>query len=203
MSPTNLFHAVRAGSVERYLIPGEQTRYVTRRHVTVFARAAAAWVATLALYLSEISGSEQPRGLPLAEVGLAILAGASLILVRTGLRWATTRYVFTTERILVIQGVLTRRVDGIRLQLVTDIRRRESLAGRLIGYGHLDLRLSGRPVPCTLAWLPDLHKAYKALLVLKESHAPEEPEWEADEAREHGLDRESVRPIRPPLRRCS
>lgn len=170
MSVTTLYHTARVGSVARYLSPNEEVRYVTRRHLKVLDAATTLWITTLVLYLSSAVASHAEPGLQLTAVGFAAFVAASVFLLWRGLQWATTRYVFTTERVLLIEGVLSRKVNGIPMRLVIDTVYKQSLAGCLLGYGHLELNLSGKPGLRTLRWLPDLDRAYKIILVLARGH---------------------------------
>ena len=65
-------------------------------------------------------------------------------------RWLETRcfqYRITTERILVKQGVFSKRTDELELYRVKDTALVEPFWLRLVGLGHIDLSTSDRMTP--------------------------------------------------------
>ena len=52
-------------------------------------------------------------------------------------RWDRTRFVVTTEKVFLVQGVARKRAAAVRLSGLRSISLEQSLAGRLLGYGTL------------------------------------------------------------------
>jgi uncharacterized membrane protein YdbT with pleckstrin-like domain len=52
-------------------------------------------------------------------------------------RWDRTRFVVTTEKVFLVQGVTRKRASAVRLQGLRSISLEQSLVGRMLGYGTL------------------------------------------------------------------
>jgi uncharacterized membrane protein YdbT with pleckstrin-like domain len=52
-------------------------------------------------------------------------------------RWDRTRFVVTTEKVFLVEGVARKRAAAVRLSGLRSISLEQSLAGRLLGYGTL------------------------------------------------------------------
>jgi uncharacterized membrane protein YdbT with pleckstrin-like domain len=85
---------------------------------------------------------------------VAVLAVSLLWLVSRYLRWVTTSFVLTTDRLVHRSGVIGRRSREIPLDHLTDISYRQSLLGRLVGIGDLLLESAGRDSLETFTALP-------------------------------------------------
>jgi uncharacterized membrane protein YdbT with pleckstrin-like domain len=82
---------------------------------------------------------------------LAIL----LWLVAKIIQWSVHRFVLTSKRVVLVTGVLLRRVNAIPLDKITDIEFRQSQAGRLLGYGQFEVYSpSADPRMRTFKYLP-------------------------------------------------
>src|SRR5438309_257527 len=152
--------------IDRYLGPGERVIYLTRRHPVVLLFPAALWF--MALILGFGAGlSYRPDGrAELSYLGAAIILSGSVFLVCKICQWWQTRYVLTSDRILVVQGTLSRRVNGLLLRSVLDTTYDRTLAGRLFGYGDLELNLCGQLGSRRLTWVPRADTIYILILSL-------------------------------------
>jgi uncharacterized membrane protein YdbT with pleckstrin-like domain len=74
--------------------------------------------------------------------GWIVLAGAGFLAWKTG-GWWITRYVITDERVMLIEGLISRRVRAVPLSKVTHTDYRRTLSGRLLGYGTISLDSAG------------------------------------------------------------
>jgi uncharacterized membrane protein YdbT with pleckstrin-like domain len=89
------------------------------------------------------------RSFGLAAVGAVVLSlpwpapllgpilvgfGATLALAAVW-RWDRTRLVVTTDKVVLVEGVVRRRAAGVRLERVQAVEVEQSLLGRLLGYG--------------------------------------------------------------------
>ena len=52
-------------------------------------------------------------------------------------RWDRTRFVVTTEKVFLVEGVTRKRAAAVRLQGLRSISLEQSLLGRTLGYGTL------------------------------------------------------------------
>jgi uncharacterized membrane protein YdbT with pleckstrin-like domain len=88
-----------------------------------------------------------------------------LWLVTKIIEWSVHRFVLTSKRVVLVTGVLLRRVNAIPLDKITDIEFRQSQAGRLLGYGQFEVYSpSADPRMRTFKFLP-----YPAQLYLEAS----------------------------------
>src|SRR6185312_11592523 len=128
--------------LDKYLIPTETPVVVTTRHWASMLKASAIalLVLLIGLWLLGYTGDDQ------AMSSFAVL----LILAALGwygwqvLRWRTEEFVITDRRVLLIDGLLTRRVAIMPLAKVTDLTYRRSIAGRLLGYGTFVVESAGQ-----------------------------------------------------------
>ena len=135
--------------------------------------------------------------LPAGETGtvsLYILLG--LVLVLTGafaavpyLRWRTTHYVFTSERVLLQWGVLARERRDVPLSRVNDHAMTQRFAERLLGCGTLTIESAGERGQATLVDVPQVERVQTTLYELIEADrlahlaVPERPEGPLGEER--------------------
>jgi hypothetical protein len=134
--------------------------------VVVLNSAVAIWLATLGLGLVAVVASGTYRGAYLVQAGIAVpLAGTAFLGWRLW-QWRVATYVLTNDRVLFLEGVASRRVHGLPLRSVLDTTYHRTLTGRLLGYGHLELNLSGRPGLRTLTSLPRPDHLYHLVLTL-------------------------------------
>lgn len=78
--------------------------------------------------------------------GLALLGAGGFAAVRY-LCWTTTCYVITSEELYTKHGVITRDVTQFRLDRVQNTSLRQSVAGRVLGYGELTVYTAGSGDP--------------------------------------------------------
>lgn len=150
------------GEPERYFANGEQLLYACRRHPIVLEPALVVWFVSGALLVFALAEGEGP----VTVIAFVVFAGGSLWLVGRFSQWWMRRYVLTNTRILLIEGVLSRRVRGVPLKLVIDTNYHRTLGGRLFGYGDLELNLSGQPGLRMLTMLPHPDVMYRWIVSL-------------------------------------
>lgn len=93
---------------------------------------------------------------------LAVLAAA--LLVVQYVVWTNTRYVITSSELYAKRGVLSRNVTQFRLDRVQNTTLRESVPGRLFGYGDLVVHTAGSGDPeLTFDRIPRPHRANSLL----------------------------------------
>jgi uncharacterized membrane protein YdbT with pleckstrin-like domain len=107
----------------------------------------------------------------LLAVALVVLA---LAVVRPVLRWRTTHVVVTTHRVLVREGVLTRRGRDVGLSRITDVSCRQTPWERIVRSGTVVVESAGDGGPLVLHRVPD-SDAVQALLarLVEDDAAPD------------------------------
>jgi uncharacterized membrane protein YdbT with pleckstrin-like domain len=98
------------------------------------------------------------------------------------LAWRTTHYVFTTERVLLREGVLARQGRDIPLARINDVSFSHSLLERMLGSGTMTIESAGERGQVVLADLPKVEHTQSILYELVEADRvrPQLPEDEAD-----------------------
>ena len=130
---------------ERLLAEHEELIYDLRPHwltlvvpvlltVVVVVAVGAAWVVVPAGDL------QQPARLAVGLLGLAVLLATVAGRV---LRWATTHFVLTTDRLIFRSGVVAKFGREIPLERINDVTFSQSLFERLVGVGDLLLESAG------------------------------------------------------------
>jgi uncharacterized membrane protein YdbT with pleckstrin-like domain len=161
------------GTLVRYLTPGERLIYASRRHTVVLSNSFAVFLVSLVLGVVVAAQSHRWPAAHLGLVGAGIaLLGTLFFAWRVG-HWALTRYVITNERILLIEGVIARRITALPLRLVIDTTYRRTIAGRILGYCNLELNLSGHPGLRSLTRVPNADRVYALILRLLSGHEEE------------------------------
>jgi len=192
------------GSATRFLAPGEVVVDSTRCHLVVVDRAFARWLLTMALGLALISGGPRHHGLYLGQIGGAICVAGTMFLGTRVWRWRVTRYVFTNQRVLLLEGIGWRRINGLPLKNVTWTTYTRSIGGRLRGYGDLELNVTGQPSFRRLTNLPRPDEFYMFVLSLmvvgqklKETTSPGSPSGGAPGPGGPGDDTNPIPVLRP------
>ena len=127
---------------DKYLIPSERAVVVTRRHWASLAKVVAGCGAVflVALLMVMYLGEEQF----FAVIGVLGLLGALGWLGFAWWFWITEEFVITDKRVLLVSGVITRRVAIMPLTKVTDLTYERSVLGRLLGYGVFVMESAGQ-----------------------------------------------------------
>ena len=139
------------GYPEKSLNPGEQLAIDVRPHWKylagpIFAVAVVVVGSVVALV------EDVPHW---AEVALAVLLVLCLVwLLGRYIKWVTTSFVVTTERLIMRKGVLRRSVREILRDRLTDITYNQTLLDRIMGCGNILLESPGRDSPETFPDLP-------------------------------------------------
>jgi hypothetical protein len=117
----------------RYLFPTERFRGEWRRH---WVRPMIRYTVTLGLAI----GAQflVPRFVPAAHahgtrIGIAVAGG--LVALHVLFAWQLGRLVLTNRRVMLVEGVVRRRVSMVPLPRAADLRLEQSVAGRLFNYG--------------------------------------------------------------------
>ncbi len=129
-------------SIDQYLLRTEQTIFAVRRHWAALAKDGATllgfWVGAL-IVLALLHGVELIKLVAIFFIFFS--AGWFAWLVGD---WYVERFVVTNKRVLLVSGLLTRRVAIMPLIKVTDLTYEQSIAGRMLGYGAFVIESAGQ-----------------------------------------------------------
>jgi|SRR5919108_2447453 uncharacterized membrane protein YdbT with pleckstrin-like domain len=85
---------------------------------------------------------------------LAVVAIALLWLIVVWIRWQSVSYTLTDQRIMLVSGVFSRSEKIIPIDRVQDCTTRQSLTGRILGYGRVEVDAAGAQGAEVLLHLP-------------------------------------------------
>lgn len=150
--------------LERYLLKGENLVVAVHRHwATVTEPIALALVGlVVAVWLSStLSGRLTQLGDLAWWLWFALLGRALFYLWE----WRREWFVATDRRILLIYGLVIRKVDMMPLGKVTDMTYHRTVAGRLLGYGTFVLESAGQDQALSnLRFIPQPDSTYKEII---------------------------------------
>lgn len=135
--------ATPPAEVNKYLLPHEEQVITVRRHPAILIGPIAITLAGLviAVVLSDTLLRHQSSVLMIAWIlwGLLVL----YLIWKTAL-WAVDYFVVTSHRMLLAEGLITRKVAMMPLVKVTDMSFQRSFLGRIFGYGTFILESAGQ-----------------------------------------------------------
>ncbi|MGH8885766.1 MAG: PH domain-containing protein [Egibacteraceae bacterium] len=145
----------------RYLAKGEDEVFLTHRHPAVLIPPAVP--AVIALLIAFVVGSLLgPGGFGTLLWWLTV--PFVLWLVWRVLEWRFDRIVLTTRRIIVVDGIIVRKVGMMPFVKVTDLGYKRSLWARLLGYGAVRLESAGQVQDLEhISYIPNPDDFYKVL----------------------------------------
>jgi len=158
--------------VARYLFPTERFRGEWKRHLIHLAVPFTVGIlATFLLgYLSGYLATYEVSGLTSAAVLLWFVV-LGWVAWRV-LDWYFDRFVLTNKRVMVINGIITRRVAMMPLQRVTDMKYEQTPLGRFLNYGTFVLESAGQDQALReIKHLPNPNELY--LRVVEEMYEPQ------------------------------
>ncbi len=129
------------GYPEKLLNPGEYVAVDVVPHWKYMVRPAAAVVLVLAGAIVALQ-LQPPRWAELAIAGVMVLS--LLWLVERYLRWVTTSFVVTNQRLILRKGILRRSGREIMLDRLSDITYKQTLSDRLLRCGDILIESAGR-----------------------------------------------------------
>ncbi|MEP6630436.1 MAG: PH domain-containing protein [Lapillicoccus sp.] len=100
-------------------------------------------LAAAAIYIAYVTPDDTTGNwIQWISVGVAVLLGIPLVIVPF-LRWRTTRYVITTHRVMLRQGILNKSGKDITLSKITDVSYERRMLDRIVGSGTLSIESAG------------------------------------------------------------
>ena len=130
-------------SVNRYLLPHERQVISVHQHPAVLI-GPIFWV-LLGLAIAGWLSNSVANGNGTAILIIWLLW--AILLLRLGwkvLQWVLTYFVITSQRLLLAQGFLIRRVDMMPLAKVTDMSFNRSARGQILGFGEFVVESAGQ-----------------------------------------------------------
>jgi hypothetical protein len=163
-----LFEDEPTESVRRYLYPSDRYRGEWRRHWfdPVLAVAFSGLASGLAFRLPGLEPLRLPPqlwGVPAHSAAQWLLVAVAAVAGWRVLAWPFWRVSFTDKRLLIIRGILWRRVTSIPLDRVVNVRLSRSPLGRLLDYGTLVFD-TGRWRSYRLPHLPSINDLHLRIL---------------------------------------
>ncbi|HEY2041429.1 MAG TPA: PH domain-containing protein [Jatrophihabitans sp.] len=147
------------GDVARYLLPTEKPVVDVRRHWASLGRSAVIFLGLLLLGLIMVGvlGSAQF----FAVLGVVELLGSFFWVAWVVADWRAEHFLITDKRVLLINGLITRRVAIMPLNRVTDLTYERSVIGRILGYGVFVMESAGQHQALSrIDYLPTPDKLY-------------------------------------------
>jgi uncharacterized membrane protein YdbT with pleckstrin-like domain len=88
-------------------------------------------------------------------LSLGVIALAILWFIVVYIRWQSTAYTLTDQRIKIETGVFGRQSKIIPIDRIQDCTTKQSLIGRMMGYGRVEVDAAGAQGAEVLAYLPN------------------------------------------------
>ena len=162
-APKTRYHPTAPKELERYLVPTEGIVFMLRRHWLVLIEPIATVVAgimVIGFLDAQLSGA-----------ALRLRDGAILVwLVLLGrllwklIDWHQELFICTDRRLILLHGIITRKVAMMPLAKVTDMRYDRSVPGRIFGYGIFILESAGQDQALSqVNYVPDPDKHYRQI----------------------------------------
>jgi len=156
----------RAGpKVSRYLLSSEQRVFAVRRHWMALASTFLLFLAFLVLgFLFLVLFREHPIG---ESVAVFFLIFSLLWFLWFVLDWYFEELVVTNRRVLLVSGVLNRKVGVMPLIKVTDLTFVQPFSGRFLGYGTFIIESAGQDQALSrIAFVPRPLHRYRQISAL-------------------------------------
>jgi membrane protein YdbS with pleckstrin-like domain len=158
--------------VARYLFPTERYRGEWKRHyihLTVPLLVGAGTTFVLGYLSGYLARQDVPE---MTTVAIAIWVGVMLWVAWKIGDWFFDRFILTNKRVMVVNGIITRRVAMMPLLRVTDMKYEQSPLGRILNYGTFVLESAGQEQALReVKHLPNPNELY--LRVVEEMYEPQ------------------------------
>lgn len=129
-------------SVNKYLLPHEHQVITVRKHPALLLRPVIYTVTGLIL-AAVLTGLAHHNGTAVLVIWLLWLIPLGYLILEV-IEWADNYFIVTSQRMLLITGLVTRKVAMMPLVKVTDMSFQRSAQGRLLGYGTFILESAGQ-----------------------------------------------------------
>jgi len=129
-------------SLNKYLLPKERQVISVREHPAVLIMPVLLVLAGLALAGWLSNSVAHGNGAVILAIWGAWLALLLWLVVRLT-EWSIHYFAVTSQRLMVSQGLVVRKVNMIPLRKVTDVEFRRTATGRFLGYGEFEVIAAG------------------------------------------------------------
>ena len=138
------------------LLPGENLILKAHQHWIVIVKSLVIPVVLLVIAgvvdLTVKSGTGIPQFRTIVSLAAIAIAGVWLIVV--WIRWQSTAYTLTDQRIKIETGVFGRSSKTIPIDRIQDCTTKQTLFGRMLGYGRVEVDAAGAQGAEVLDHLP-------------------------------------------------
>jgi hypothetical protein len=128
---------------DRLLADGERVALRSRQHVlATFIEGRVAWALLVLSIVVLVLDLQLAPGITrdvFGWVGLALLLIGLVWLAQIYLAWYSQDYLVTNRRVLKVEGILSKRSADSSLEKINDAVLEQSVLGRMLGYGDLDI----------------------------------------------------------------
>jgi|SRR5215467_5754196 len=137
------------------LLPGEHLLLKVHQHWIFVAKSVLIPIALLLLVVVAdiVLGSTSAASIRV-WLTLAVVAIALLWLIVVWIRWQSITYTLTDQRIKLTSGIFSRQEKIIPIDRIQDCTTRQSLIGRILGYGRVEVDAAGAQGAEVLMHLP-------------------------------------------------
>ena len=137
------------------LLPGENLILKVHQHWIFVAKSLVLPVALLVLVaIADLTVIAAAGHHIRTFLSLGVLALALLWLIVVWIRWQSTSYTLTDQRIMLKSGVFSRSEKIIPIDRIQDCTTRQSIVGRMLGYGRVEIDAAGAQGAEVLLHLP-------------------------------------------------
>jgi membrane protein YdbS with pleckstrin-like domain len=129
--------------INRYLLPHERQVITVHQHPAVLIRPIFELLVGLAIAGWLTNAIAHGNGIALLVIWLLWVVLLLRLVVKVW-EWNENYFVVTSQRMLLSQGLVTRKVNMMPLSKVTDMSFQRSTLGRILGYGEFILESAGQ-----------------------------------------------------------
>ncbi len=160
---------------EKNLGDGERIVHIAHKHVIVLFKAAAQWIALFIFaIIAAIVINAQPWDQTVKTVLLLVmLVSAFIAFIAFGISflvWQAEQYILTNERVIQIEGIINKKEFGTSLEKINDVETDQSLLGRMLGYGTVEVLTGSDTGINKLEYLDKPQEFKKVMLNAKNRH---------------------------------
>ncbi|MDP9824433.1 PH domain-containing protein [Kineosporia succinea] len=156
--------------LDRYLVPSEEIVFLLRRHWVVIAEPFLTTLLGLVV-LAAVGGYVGEAVSTVLTVGWLLLLSRLILVVW---EWWYELVIATDKRLMLVHGIVTRKVDIMPMSKVTDMRYDRTVTGQVLGYGKFVMESAGQDQALsTINYIPDSDLHYQQISQL--IFAPGEP----------------------------